>query len=42
MFQNQKLQEDFDQELNKLTQSIKDNTTHLEDIALAREKLQSE
>ncbi|XP_021204824.1 putative leucine-rich repeat-containing protein DDB_G0290503 [Bombyx mori] len=40
--QNQKLQEDFDQELNKLTQSIKDNTTHLEDIALAREKLQSE
>ncbi|VVD03432.1 unnamed protein product, partial [Leptidea sinapis] len=40
--QNQKIQMDFDIELNKLTESIKENTSHLEDIADAREKLQSE
>ncbi|XP_049865177.1 coiled-coil domain-containing protein 18-like isoform X2 [Pectinophora gossypiella] len=40
--QNQKLQIDFDKELNKLTESIRDNTVHLEQIAEAREKLQTE
>ncbi|XP_052751537.1 LOW QUALITY PROTEIN: myosin heavy chain, striated muscle-like [Galleria mellonella] len=40
--QNQKLQIDFDKELNKLTQSIRENTAHLEEIADAREKLQTE
>ncbi|XP_059060208.1 interaptin-like [Achroia grisella] len=40
--QNQKLQVDFDKELNKLTQSIRENTVHLEEIADARGKLQTE
>lgn len=41
-FQNQNLQTDFDKELNKLRESIRENTMHLEEIAEAREKLQSE
>ncbi|CAG4940438.1 unnamed protein product [Colias eurytheme] len=40
--QNERLQSDFDTELNKLNESIKENTAHLEEIADAREKLQSE
>ncbi|XP_075972398.1 uncharacterized protein LOC142974127 [Anticarsia gemmatalis] len=40
--QNQKLQADFDKELCKLTESIRENTTHLEEIADARGKLQTE
>ncbi|XP_013185488.2 filamin-A-interacting protein 1 [Amyelois transitella] len=40
--QNQKVQADFDKELSKLTESIKENTAHLEDIADARGKLQAE
>ncbi|KAI5641951.1 hypothetical protein NE865_05950 [Phthorimaea operculella] len=40
--QNQKLQSDFDKELVKLTDSIKDNTVHLQEIAEARETLQTE
>ncbi|KAM3968304.1 uncharacterized protein ACR2FA_007664 [Aphomia sociella] len=40
--QNQKLQVDFDKELNKLTESIRENTVHLEEIAHARETLQAE
>ncbi|KAJ2950727.1 hypothetical protein O0L34_g8988 [Tuta absoluta] len=40
--QNQKLQSDFDKELGKLTDSIKDNTVHLQEIAEARETLQTE
>ncbi|XP_037297160.1 cingulin-like protein 1 isoform X2 [Manduca sexta] len=40
--QNQKMQTDFDKELNTLTESIKENITHLEEIAQVREKLQSE
>ncbi|XP_047023711.1 cilia- and flagella-associated protein 58-like [Helicoverpa zea] len=40
--QNQKLQTDFDKELNDLRESIRENTMHLEEIADAREKLQTE
>ncbi|XP_026746828.1 COP1-interactive protein 1-like isoform X2 [Trichoplusia ni] len=40
--QNTKLQTDFDEELNKLRESIQENTMHLEEIADAREKLQAE
>ncbi|CAK1551694.1 unnamed protein product [Leptosia nina] len=40
--QNERLQNDFDTELNKLNESIKENCVHLEEIADAREKLQSE
>ncbi|XP_038213333.1 golgin subfamily A member 6-like protein 1 isoform X2 [Zerene cesonia] len=40
--QNERLQCDFDTELNKLNESIKENTAHLEEIADAREKLQLE
>ncbi|KAJ8726906.1 hypothetical protein PYW08_015303 [Mythimna loreyi] len=40
--QNTSLQSEFDQELNKLRESIKENTQHLELIAEAREKLQAE
>ncbi|CAH0628987.1 unnamed protein product [Chrysodeixis includens] len=40
--QNTKLQTDFDEELNKLRESIRENTMHLEEIAEAREKLQTE
>ncbi|XP_072941659.1 uncharacterized protein [Epargyreus clarus] len=40
--QNNRLQLEFDKELGKLNQSIKENTTHLEEIADAREKLQTE
>lgn len=40
--QNQKLQSEFDKELNKFTESIRVNTVHLEEIAMAREKLQTE
>ncbi|CAH0668976.1 unnamed protein product [Spodoptera exigua] len=41
-FQNRKLQTEFDNELNKLRESIRENTTHLEEIGEAREKLQAE
>ncbi|XP_023938275.2 putative leucine-rich repeat-containing protein DDB_G0290503 [Bicyclus anynana] len=40
--QNQQLQKDFGSELNKLKESIKKNTNHIEDIATARETLQHE
>ncbi|KAJ0179249.1 hypothetical protein K1T71_004961 [Dendrolimus kikuchii] len=40
--QNKKLQDDFDREFSKLTESIKEHTVQLEEIADAREKLQSE
>ncbi|KAH9640647.1 hypothetical protein HF086_000591 [Spodoptera exigua] len=40
--QNRKLQTEFDNELNKLRESIRENTTHLEEIGEAREKLQAE
>ncbi|KAJ8724931.1 hypothetical protein PYW07_015889 [Mythimna separata] len=39
---NATLQTEFDLELNKLRESIKENTSHLELIAEAREKLQAE
>ncbi|XP_047523025.1 myosin-13-like isoform X1 [Pieris napi] len=40
--QNERLQSDFDTELNKLNESIQENSVHLEEIADAREKLQAE
>ncbi|XP_022829422.1 myosin heavy chain, striated muscle-like [Spodoptera litura] len=40
--QNRKLQTDFDNELNNLRESIRQNTMHLEEIGEAREKLQAE
>lgn len=42
IFQNRKLQTDFDNELNNLRESIRQNTMHLEEIGEAREKLQAE
>ncbi|CAG9791881.1 unnamed protein product [Diatraea saccharalis] len=39
---NRKLQADFGLEFNKFTESIRENTAHLEEIAEAREKLQAE
>ncbi|KAG7305232.1 hypothetical protein JYU34_009271 [Plutella xylostella] len=40
--QNMNLQREFNKELNKLRQSIQDNTVHLKEIASAREQLQIE
>ncbi|RVE48402.1 hypothetical protein evm_006963 [Chilo suppressalis] len=39
---NQKLQDEYSSEFNKFTESITQNTAHLEEIAKAREKLQTE
>ncbi|XP_039746179.1 putative leucine-rich repeat-containing protein DDB_G0290503 [Pararge aegeria] len=40
--QNKQLQKDFGDELNKLKATMKTNTTHLEEIATARQTLQNE
>lgn len=42
ILQIQQLQKDFDIELNKLKDSMIKNTTHLEEIAAARDILQHE
>ncbi|KAL4713526.1 hypothetical protein ACJJTC_007764 [Scirpophaga incertulas] len=40
--ENRKVNDDFSIELNKFSDSIAENTTHLQEIAEAREKLESE